>query len=94
VYLNDGEVLCELLQNDECNDIFEREYNSNSDMNVKMPSYGKQCVIFDEDNANDGSSMHHGIWTKSGAKQPHFPFTGRPGMNIVLEHLINSLEYF
>jgi hypothetical protein len=36
----------------------------------------------------DNSSMQHGIRAKSGAEQPHFPFTGKPGINVDLEDLL------
>jgi hypothetical protein len=36
--------------------------------------------------------MQHGIWAKSGAEQPHFPFTGKPGINVDLK--CPPLEYF
>jgi hypothetical protein len=38
--------------------------------------------------------MQYGIWTKAGAEQPCFPFTGKPSLNIDLEHPSNPLEYF
>jgi hypothetical protein len=39
--------------------------------------------------------MKHGIWGRSGAVAPHFPFTGKPGQNnIDLEDPSNPLEYF
>jgi hypothetical protein len=39
----------------------------------------------EEENVNDNSSMQHGIWAKSGAGWPHFPFIGKPGINVDLE---------
>jgi hypothetical protein len=48
----------------------------------------------EEENVSDNSSMWYGKWEKSGAEQPCFPFTGKPGLNIDLEHPSNSLEYF
>jgi hypothetical protein len=44
--------------------------------------------------AMDNSSMQHGIWAKSGAERPCFPFTGKPVINVDLEDLSNPLEYF
>jgi hypothetical protein len=38
--------------------------------------------------------MQHGIWAKSGAERPHFPYTGKPGINVDLEDFSNALEYF
>jgi hypothetical protein len=37
--------------------------------------------------------MLHGMWAKSGAEWPHFPFTGNPGINVDLEDSSNPLEY-
>jgi hypothetical protein len=37
--------------------------------------------------------MQRGTWAKSGAEQPHFPFTGKRGLNFD-EDLNNPLEYF
>jgi hypothetical protein len=50
-------------------------------MGVKILSCGDLSVSSDEEeNVSDNSNMQHGIWTKSCAEQPHFPFTGKPGM--------------
>jgi hypothetical protein len=38
--------------------------------------------------------MQHGIWTKSGAERPRFPFTSKAGINVDLEDPSNPLEYF
>jgi hypothetical protein len=38
--------------------------------------------------------MHPDVWTNSGVEQPCFPFTGKPGINAVLEDPSNPLEYF
>jgi hypothetical protein len=55
-------------------------------MNMKILSCGEQIVSCDErENASDRSIRQHGIWAKSGAEQPHFPFTGKPGTNADLE---------
>jgi hypothetical protein len=44
---------------------------------LKILFCGEQIVSSDEEeNGNDSSSMQHGIWAKSGAEGPHFPFTG------------------
>jgi hypothetical protein len=77
-----GEVLYELLQENEYSDIFEIEYSSDSEINVKISSYGEHSVSSDEEeNVSDNSCIQHVIWTKSGAEQPHFPFTGKPGIH-------------
>jgi hypothetical protein len=60
-------------------------YSSDSEINVKILSCGGQRVSCDEEeNVSDNSSMWHGIWARSGAKQPYFPFTGKPGINVDL----------
>jgi hypothetical protein len=38
--------------------------------------------------------MQYGTWTKVGAQQPCFPFSGNPGINVGLEDSNNPLEYF
>jgi hypothetical protein len=48
----------------------------------------------DDDNVNAGSHIQHGTWTKVGAKQSHFPFSGEPGLNVDLEDCNNPLKYF
>jgi hypothetical protein len=86
------EVLYELLQENQCSDISESECSSNSEINVKILSCGEQSVNSDEEeNVSDSSSMQHGIWTKSGCERPHFPFTGKTGINVDLECLSNPL---
>jgi hypothetical protein len=53
---------------------------------VKLSSCGEQSVTStEEENVSDNSSMQHGIWAKSGAEQPCFPFTGKPGINVDLQ---------
>jgi hypothetical protein len=37
--------------------------------------------------------MRHGIWAESGAEQPCFPFTGKPGINVDLKDSSNPPEY-
>jgi hypothetical protein len=41
--------------------------------------------IDEGENVSDNCSMQHGIWAKS---QPHFPFTGKPGINVDAEDII------
>jgi hypothetical protein len=43
---------------------------------------------------SDNSNMKLGIWAKSGAEWPHFPFTGKPCINVDLDDPSNPLEYF
>jgi hypothetical protein len=38
--------------------------------------------------------MQHGVWVKSGAEGPCFPFTGKPSIIVDLEDPSNPLEYF
>jgi hypothetical protein len=38
--------------------------------------------------------MQHGMWTKSAAEQPRFPFTGKPSINVDSVNPSNPLEYF
>jgi hypothetical protein len=38
--------------------------------------------------------MQHDLWAKSGAQQPHFPFSGKPDINVDPEDPSNPLEYF
>jgi hypothetical protein len=62
---------------------------------VKISSCGEQSVSYDEEeNVSYNSSMQHGIWAKSGAERPHFPFTGKPGIYADLEDTSNPLEHF
>jgi hypothetical protein len=92
--VSDEEVLCELLQENECSDISKSECSSNSEINVKISSCGDESVSSDEEEiVSDNSSMQHGIWTKSAAKRPRFPFTGKPGLNVDTEDPSNHLEY-
>jgi hypothetical protein len=79
MHVSDEEVLHEMLQ--------ESEYSSDSEINVKISSWGEQSVSSDE------CSVQHGIWVKSGAKRPCFPFTGKPGIDVDLEDPSNPLEY-
>jgi hypothetical protein len=55
--------------------------SSNSEIIVTIPSCDERCIIYEEENVIDNSSMQHGIWTKSDAEQQLFPFTGRPSLN-------------
>jgi hypothetical protein len=69
--------------------------NSDSEINGKISSCGEYSVSSDEEeNVSGSSSMQHGIWAKSGAEQPHFPFTGMLGINVDLEDASNPLKYF
>jgi hypothetical protein len=51
-------------------------------------------VSAEAENISVNSSMQTDIWANSGAEQPRFPFTGKPGINIDLEDPHNPLEYF
>jgi hypothetical protein len=77
------------------NDISDSEYGSDSEINVKVSSCDEQSVSYDEEeNVGDSSSIQHGIWAKSDAERPYFPFIGKPGINVVVEDPGNPLEYF
>jgi hypothetical protein len=79
-------VFYELLQENEHSDILESEYNSDSEINVKMSSNGEQSVSSDDaENVSDNNSMQPDTWATSGAEQPRFLFTGKPGINVDLE---------
>jgi hypothetical protein len=80
------------LQESEYSDISECECSSDSEINVKILSYRGQSVSSDEKDVSDNSSMQHGICTKSGAKQPRFPFTGKPSKNVDLKDPSEPLE--
>jgi hypothetical protein len=89
------EVSYELLQENEYRDISESEYSCDSEINVKILSCSEQSISSDEEeNVSDNSNMQHGIWAELGAEQPHFPFTGKPGINVDLEDPSNPLVYF
>jgi hypothetical protein len=93
--VNDEVVLYELLQENECSDISESIYSSDNEVIVKILSCGEHTVSSDEEeNVSDNINMRHGIWAKSGAQQPHFSFTGKPGINVDLEDPNNPLDYF
>jgi hypothetical protein len=71
------EVSYELLQENGYSDIYESEYSSGSEINVKISSCGELSVSsYEEENVSDNSSMQHGIWAESGAEH---------GINIDLE---------
>jgi hypothetical protein len=86
-------VLYELLQEDECSNVSESEYSRGSEINVKILSCGERSVSSDEEENVSDSSMQHDIWAKSVAEVPHFPFTGKPSINVDLEYPSNALEY-
>jgi hypothetical protein len=48
----------------------------------------------DEDSANDNSDMQHDTWTTVSIDRLHFPFSGKPGINVDLENQNNPLKYF
>jgi hypothetical protein len=69
--------------------------SSDSEINVKMSSCVEQSGSSNEEgNVSDSTSMQHGVWAKSGADWPHFPFTGKHGINFDLVDPSNPLEYF
>jgi hypothetical protein len=57
---------------------------SDSEINVKISLGGEQSVSCDEaENISNNSSMQPDIWANSGTERPHFPFTGKPGINVL-----------
>jgi hypothetical protein len=52
---------------------------------VKISSLVNSVNYVEDENVSVNSSTQHGIWAKSGAERPLFPFTGKPGINVVLE---------
>jgi hypothetical protein len=56
---------------------------------VNISSCGEQSVSCD-----DNSNVQHGICAKSGAEQPRFSFSGKPGINVDLEDPSNSMGDF
>jgi hypothetical protein len=58
---------------------------------VKILLGGEQSVSFDEaENVSDDSGTQPDAWANSGAERPHFPFTGKPGINVDLEDPRNT----
>jgi hypothetical protein len=55
----DKEMLCELLQDNECSDISKNVSSSDSDMNVKISSTSGQSIISDDEDNSVTSSMVH-----------------------------------
>jgi hypothetical protein len=73
----------------------EGEFSDGSDTNVDISSGSEQRENSDDEgNANDISDMQHDTWTSVGAERQHFPFSGKPGINVDLEDRNNPLEYF
>jgi hypothetical protein len=62
--------------------VFQSEYSSDSEINVKIS-------LGDEQSVSSNSSMEPDAWANSGAERPHFPFTGKPGINVDLEEPSN-----
>jgi hypothetical protein len=66
-------------------DISNSEYSSDSEI-YKISSCCEESVNCDEGgNVSDNRSMQHGM-KKSGAKRRHFPYAGKPDINVILEH--------
>jgi hypothetical protein len=74
---------------------FSDDSDCDGDMVVKFLSDSEQSDSSDDkDNVNDDSDMQHGTWTKTGAEQPHFPFSGKPDLKVHLEDPNSLLDYF
>jgi hypothetical protein len=83
--------ICDELWNE---DKFIDDSDCDGDMVVKFLSHSKQSDSSDdEDNVNDDSDVQHETWTKVGADQPHFPFSGNPGVNVHFKDPNNLLDY-
>jgi hypothetical protein len=62
---------------------------------VKILPCGEQSVSSDEEeNVSGNSSMQHGIWAKSGAEQPCFPFTDMTDIYVDLGDPSNPWNIF
>jgi hypothetical protein len=81
MHATDGEVSYDLLEENEYSGISEGK------INAKISLAGEQSV-------SDNSSMQPDLQANSCAEGPHFPFTGKPGINVDLEDPSNPLEYF
>jgi hypothetical protein len=92
--VSDEEAFYEPLQENEYSDISGNEYSNDTKINVKISSCDEQSVSSDAEEKVSDSSMQHGIWAKSGAERPRFPYTGKPGINVDLEDPSNPLECF
>jgi hypothetical protein len=69
--------------------------SGDNEINVKILSCGKQSVgCNEEENVSDSNSIQHGIWAKTGAEQPCFPFTDKTDINVDLGDSSNLQEYF
>jgi hypothetical protein len=78
-----NEMFLELLQKNELSDISQSGYSSDSEINVKLLSHGEPSVSSNEaEYVSHNKSMQPDVWTNSGAQQPRFPFTGKPGINV------------
>jgi hypothetical protein len=64
------------------------EYSSDNEINVKISVGGEA------ENVSNNGSLQPDVQANSGTERPHFPFTGKPGINVDLEDPSNSLEYF
>jgi hypothetical protein len=81
--VSDEEVLYELLQENDYSNTSDSEYSSDSEISVQILLYGEKSVSSDEaENVSDNTSMQPDIWVNSDAERQHFPFTGKPGINV------------
>jgi hypothetical protein len=83
------EMFYELLRENEYSGNSESEYSSDNEINEKFSVGGDEA----ESVSNNGS-LQPDVQANSGAERPHFPFTGKPGINVDLEDPSNPLEYF
>jgi hypothetical protein len=61
--------------------------------NIRRPisSESEEDHCSDDEAEND---IQHGTWTKAGTERPHFPFIGKPGLNVKITNSENQLQFF
>jgi hypothetical protein len=84
------DLLSEFSDDSDCDGDMVVEFLSDSDQSDSDQSDSSD----DEDNVTDDSDMQYEAWTELGAERPHFPFSGKPGLNGQLEDPNNLLDYF
>ena len=61
-------------------------------------SYASDIFCESEDESSDeviDTNIQHGTWTTNvGTERLHFPFIGKPGLNVKIENSENPLEFF
>ena len=70
--------------------------SEDSEFSDYSESYASDIASDSEDQSSDNvidTDTHHGTWTNVGTERPHFPFIGKPGLNIKIENSENPLKY-